>query len=338
MPHYKGEMSNYQSILKDWEKKIFKPVYWFEGKEGYFIDKLVNYAENHILPAAEASFNLTVFYGKDAVWSDVVNACMKYPMFSDRQVVILKEAQEMKDIDLLSHYIEKPLASTVFIIAYKNKAVDAKTQFAKFLKAHTELIRFDEIKEYQLPKYVLEIIKEKGLSINQNGLMMLIEHIGSDLSRISNELDKLMVNMEGKKQITEDLIEEFIGISKEFNAFELQKALGKRDLARAIQIVQYFEANPKSGNMHSLAPILYAYFSRLLAVKLAHPSNISEEAGIANYQLKDYQDTANRYSVEQLEKIILLLHKYNLRSLGVNEAGSAQGSLMKEMVMKIAMC
>src|SRR5690606_1474541 len=333
-------MSNTNTIIKAWESKKFKPVYWFEGEEVYYIDELINYAETSILPEAEASFNLSIFYGKDSSWADVVNACMKYPMFSDRQIVILKEAQQMKDLDLLSNYIQKPLHSTIFIVGHKNKALDARTSFAKLVKSATEYVKFEKVKDHKLPDVVKNLVQSRELSIGNKALMMLIEHIGSDLSRINNELDKVMVNMGGKKEITEELIEEFIGISKDYNVFELQRALGKKDIALSLKIVGYFESNPKSVNIHSVVPVLYGFFSKALSVSVASKTggNIESETGIRGFLLSDYYETAKRYSTEQLEKVIILLNNFNLRSLGVNDPGSPQGSLMKELVMKIAMC
>lgn len=333
-------MSNTNTIIKAWESKKFKPVYWFEGEEVYYIDELINYAETSILPEAEASFNLSIFYGKDSSWADVVNACMKYPMFSDRQIVILKEAQQMKDLDLLSNYIQKPLHSTIFIVAHKNKALDARTSFAKLVKSATEYVKFEKVKDHKLPDVVKNLVQSRELSIGNKALMMLIEHIGSDLSRINNELDKVMVNMGGKKEITEELIEEFIGISKDYNVFELQRALGNKDIARSLRIVGYFESNPKSATIHSVVPVLYSFFSKALSVSVAAKSggNIESETGIRGFLLSDYYETAKRYSTEQLEKVIILLNNFNLRSVGVNDPGSSQGSLMKELVMKIAMC
>src|SRR5215813_4461883 len=253
-------------ILGDWKKLKFKPVYWLEGEEEYYIDVLVNYAEHKILTEAEAGFNLTVFYGKDADWAAVINACRRYPMFAERQVVLLKEAQQMRDIEKLEAYVENPLPSTIFIVSYKNKKVDGRTKFAKVLKEKGVLISTKKIYDNQLPEWIQELIGSKGLSISAKGIALLADHIGNDLTRIENEVEKISVNLGKRKSITEEDIEEFVGVSKEFNVFELQSALARKDLSKAIRIIQYFEANPKAAPIQLILPSLYGFFSKVFMV------------------------------------------------------------------------
>ena len=251
-----------EKIIGEWKRKLFKPVYWLEGDEEYFIDKVVDYAEHNILNESEASFNLSVFYGKDAAWADVVNACMRYPMFADRQVVILKEGQQMRDINKLEGYVEKPLASTVFVVSYKEKKVDGRTKFAKLLKEKGELLTTKKLYDNQLPEWTSDLVNNKGYNINPKALLLLVDHIGNDLSRIENEIDKLLLNLGNRKSISEDDVEKYVGVSKEYNPFELQNALAKKDVARAIRIVNYFEANPKAAPIQLVLPALYNLFSK----------------------------------------------------------------------------
>src|SRR5215470_6449681 len=187
-----------EKILGDWKKMKFKPVYWLEGEEEFYIDQLVNYAEHKILTEAEAGFNLTVFYGKDADWTAVINACRRYPMFAERQVVLLKEAQQMRDIDKLEAYIENPLSSTIFVVSYKEKKVDGRTRLAKLLKEKGVVLSTKKLYDNQLPEWTDELVQSKGLSISQKALMLLVDHIGNDLSRIENEIDKMVINL-GKR-------------------------------------------------------------------------------------------------------------------------------------------
>src|SRR5580698_5253635 len=229
-----------EKILGDWKKAKFKPVYWLEGEEEFFIDQLVGFAEHRILTQAEAEFNLTVFYGKDADWASVINACRRYPMFSERQVVVLKEAQQLKDIEKLEAYIDKPLSSTIFVVAYKEKKVDGRSRLAKLLKEKAELFTTKKMYDNQLPEWTAELIRSKGYGISQKALLLLVDHIGNDLSRINNEVEKLLVNLAGRNQITEDDIERYVGISKEYNVFELQDAFARKDGVKAIRIIQYF--------------------------------------------------------------------------------------------------
>ena len=205
------------------------------------------------------AFNLTVFYGKEANWADVVNACCRYPMFAERQVVLLKEGQQMRDIEKLESYIEKPLSSTVFVVSYKEKKVDGRSKFAKMLKEKGEMLSTKKMYENQLPEWTSELVQSKGYTYFTESAVLLVDHIGNDLSRINNEIDKILVNLGQRKNITEDDIEIYVGISKEYNPFELQDALAKKDLAKAIRIIQYFEANPKAGPIQLILPLCIIY-------------------------------------------------------------------------------
>ena len=327
-----------EKIIAEWKRQNFKPVYWLEGDEEYFIDKAVDFAEHHILNENESSFNLSVFYGKDANWADVVNACRRYPMFAERQVVLLKEAQQMKDVEKLISYIENPLSSTVFVISYKEKKLDARKRFAKIVKEKGELISTKKMYDSKLPEWTQEMLQLKGLTITQKGLILLVEHIGNDLTRIVNEVDKLSVNLGTRKNITEEDIEEYIGVSKEYNVFELQTALAAKDLARSIQIIQYFEANPKAGPIQLILPSLYSFFSKVFMIFSAGTNDekaIAASIGVNPFFIKDYILAARLYKYPGVEKVLLLLHTYNLKSIGVGSINTGDASLMKEMVVKM---
>jgi DNA polymerase-3 subunit delta len=327
-----------EKILQDWKKNIFKPVYWLEGEEGYFIDKITDYAENHILNESEAGFNRIVFYGKDSNWADVLNACRRYPMFAEKQVVILKEGQQMKDIEKLEPYIENPLASTILVIAYKDKKVDGRKKFAKLLKEKGVLLTTKKMYEKDLPGWTTDLVESKGLNISQKAVMLLVDHIGNDLSRMENEIDKLAVNLGKRKSITEEDIEEYIGVSKDFNVFELQAALGNKDFAKAIRIIQYFEANPKAAPIQLVLPSLYSFFSKVFMIygmNARDEHTVAAGLGVNSFFVKDYIKAANLYTYPQVETVLLLLHHYNLKSVGVNDAGTADASLLKEMIVKM---
>ncbi len=326
-----------EKIISDWKKKIFKPIYWLEGEEAFYIDQIVEYAEHHILSESEASFNLSVFYGKDAEWTAIINACCRYPMFAEKQVVLLKEAQHLKDIEKLESYIQNPLSSTIFVVAYKEKKIDGRSKLAKLLKKQ-EYFSSDKIKDYKLAEWTSEMIASKGLTISPKALALLTDHIGNDLSRLNNEVEKLTINLKQRKNITEDDIETYIGISKEFNVFELQDALAKKNFPKAIRIIQYFEDNPKAAPIQLILPSLYAFFSKVAMTFGASSSNektISMETGIPSFFIKDYVAAARNYDYSGIEKILLLLHQYNLRSIGVGDTGTTAGNLLKEMVIKI---
>ncbi len=329
-----------EKILGDWKKGKFKPVYWLEGEEEYYIDKLMQYAEHEILSEADAGFNLTVFYGKDADWTAVINACRRYPMFAERQVVLLKEAQQMRDIDKLEGYIDKPLSSTVFVVSYKEKKVDGRSKLAKLLKEKEKAEVFSTKKMYdnQLPEWTSELVRSKGYSISQKALLLLVDHIGNDLSRIDNEIDKLLVNLAGRNSITEDDIERYVGVSKEYNVFELQDAFAKKDKAKAIRIIQYFEGNPKAGPIQLILPSLYNFFSKAYMTfgqSATDEKAIAAAIGVNFYFVKDYMTAVRNYKYEGIENGLLLLHAYNLKSIGVGSAGTEDASLLKELVVKI---
>lgn len=327
-----------EKIISDWKKQSFRPVYWLEGEEDYFIDQLVNYAEHNILNESEAGFNLTVFYGKDANWAEVVNACRRYPMFAERQVVILKEAQQMRDVEKLEVYVENPLASTILVVSYKEKKVDGRTKFAKMLKEKGEFFSTKKMYDNQLPGWTSEFVQSRGYSIQPKALHLLVEHTGNDLSRIANEMEKLVVNLGKRKEITEDDIENYVGISKEYNVFELQSAIMQKDLSKAIQIIQYFEGNPKAAPIQQILPVLYNFFSKVYMV-YGLPSNddksIAAGLGVNPFFVKDYKTAMLNYDFLSVQKNLLLLHEYNLRSVGVNDSGTTDGSLLKELVFKI---
>jgi DNA polymerase-3 subunit delta len=327
-----------EKIINDLAKGIFKPVYWLEGEEDYFIDLVIDYAEHKILPESEASFNQTVFYGRDSDWASVINACRRYPMFAERQVVILKEAQAMRDIEKLEGYIDKPLPSTLLFIAYKGKKVDGRSKLAKLLKEKSVQLTTKKLYDNELPGWAGELVKAKGFSINNKALYLLIDHLGNDLSRISNEVDKITINLAGRKAITEDDIEQFVGISKEYNVFELQDALANRDFYKAIRIATYFENNPKAGPLPLIFPSLYGFFSKALMLhSIGGGSDKATAAaiGVSEWKIKDYVATTKRYSPAAVEKAILLLHQYNLKSVGVDDAGTSDGLLLKEMIAKL---
>ncbi len=325
-------------IINDWKKKSFKPVYWFEGEEEFFIDKVVEYAEHNILSESEASFNLSVFYGKDANWADIINACKRYPMFAERQVVLLKEAQQMRDIEKLESYIDNPLSSTILVVSYKDKKLDARKKFAKLVKEKGVMVSTKKMYDKELPQWTQELLQVKGLTISTKGLALLVDHIGNDLTRIENEIDKLSVNLGKRTNITEDDIEKYIGVSKDFNVFELQTAMAAKDLSKCIRIIQYFEANPKAAPIQLVLPSLYSFFSKVFMVFGAGTQDeraIATAIGVNPFFMKDYMQAARIYTYTGVEKALLLLHNYNLKSVGVGSIGTEDASLLKEMIVKI---
>ena len=327
-----------EKILSSWKKKSYVPVYWLEGEEEYYIDQLMDYAEHQMLPELEASFNLTVFYGRDADWASIINACKRYPMFAEKQVVLLKEAQHMKEIDKLESYVAAPLTSTIFIVGYKGKPLDKRTKLHKTLQSKAEVFVSTKIKEGKIQEWIAEMVKGKGYTIQPKSVALLEEHIGNDLSRIANEIDKLSVNLKDKKNIDEDDIEKYIGISKEYNVFELQAAIVKKDLAKAVTITNYFESNPKAVPIQMALPALYALFSKVYSVYGMNDKSDGALKPLFYFNpvsLQQAKDLMKNYGYSGIEKILLLLHHYNLKSVGVGDSGTSGAMLMKEMVVKM---
>ena len=219
-----------QKIVTDLAKKHYKPVYWLEGEEEYFIDEVIHYAEHEILAESEASFNLTVFYGRDADWAAILNACRRYPMFAERQVVIIKEAQDMKGIEKLESYVEKPLVSTLLFVAYKGKKLDGRTRLSKLLKDKAVHFISKKLYDSELPEWTTAMVKSRGLTITGKALNLVVDHIGNDLNRLKNEIDKLALNLGSRKHITDDDVEKYIGISKE-------------ELAKTVDVASTFTAS-----------------------------------------------------------------------------------------------
>lgn len=327
-----------EQILADWKNEIFKPIYWLEGEEAFEIDHLTNFAEKRILTEEQASFNLTVFYGKDAKIEDILNACRRYPMFSDKQVVILREAQQIKDIEKFEHYIDNPLSSTIFIVAYKEKSLDKRKSFAKLVQKKTVMVTTKKLYDNELPEWTASLIRKKGFNIKPKALQILVDHIGNDLQRIEKEIDKICINLNGKTSITEDDIENFVGVSKEFNIFELQSALISKDLPKCLTIINYFASNPKAVPIQIIMPTLYAYFSKLYVASSSSSrdeSSVAALLGIKGFFVKQYMLGMQKYTPSEVEKVILLLHHYNLKSIGIGRSDATDASLMKEFIAKV---
>ncbi|MEO6188575.1 MAG: DNA polymerase III subunit delta [Ginsengibacter sp.] len=326
-------------ILSEWKKNIFKPLYWLEGEEEFYIDEIMDYAEKKILTNADAQFNLSIFYGKDANWADIINSCRRYPMFAERQVVLLKEAQQMRDIEKLESYVEKPLSSTILVVSYKGKSLDGRSRLAKLIKKSGDVFVSKKIFDSQLPAWTNGYLQSKGYEITPRALAMLVDHVGNDLSRISNEVEKLSMNLGTGKNITEDDIEKYIGVSKEYNIFELQDAISKKDLEKAIRIAQYFEANPKAAPIHWLLPSLYNYFSKMIVLYQMPDKSEKALKPIFAYNpvlIQQAMDTMLNYSYVETEKAIILLHEYNLKSIGIRNNYTGD-SLLRELAYKIIM-
>ncbi len=333
-------------LIKDLKNRKYKPVYLLHGDEPYFIDQVSNYVEHQLLPEAEKGFNQTVLYGKDTDIMTVLGASKRYPMMADYQVVLVKEAQEMKwgsesddkkSINPLQAYLENPLPSTILVFCYKYGKFDKRKKAYKAIEKSGLIFESGSLYDSKIPAWVESYLTEKGYKINQQASLMLAEYLGNDLSKIANELDKLMLNVTVGQEITLKHIHDNIGISKEYNVFELQTALAKKDAYKANQIINYFEANPKANPIVLVLGNLNNFFSKVLVyhyVRDKSPQNLAREMGVSPYFIKDYEQAARSYNLGKTVQIISYLREYDVKSKGV-ESNTDHGGLMKELMFKI---
>jgi len=333
-------------IINDLKKRKYKPLYLLHGEEPYFIDLVSNYVEHKLLPDAEKGFNQTVLYGKDTEIMTVLNAAKRYPMMAEHQVVLVKEAQEMKwgrededkkSINPLLSYLENPLPGTILVFCYKYGKFDKRKKTYKAIEKNGLIFESSPLYDSKVPAWIETYIAGKGYQINQQATAMLSEYLGNDLSKIANELDKLMLNVTAGQAITLQHIQDNIGISKEYNIFELQSALSKKDPFKVNQIINYFEANPKANPIVLVLGNLNNFFSKVLLyhyVKDKSQQNLARELGVNPYFVKDYEMAARSYNYGKAMQIISLLREYDLKSKGV-ESNSGNGELMKELMFKI---
>jgi DNA polymerase-3 subunit delta len=321
------------------KKKIYTPVYFFYGEEPFYIDELTRFIEQHVLDEAAREFNLSVVYGLDVTAREVADLARRFPMMSDYQVVIVKEAQNIQDYEALLAYFENPLDSTLLVINYKYKKLDKRKSLYKKLNKSKKVTLFESQKVYEnkIPAWISERVRMHGYTLTPKSEMLLTEYLGTDLSRIDNELKKLMINLQPGERITEDLIERNIGISKDFNVFELQKALSRRDAFRALRIIQYFEANPKQNPLQMVNVVLYGFFMKVLMyhqVKLESKNTIASTLGVAPYFVDDYRMAAQQYTPAQVKEIIAGIRKLDLKSKGFEAVDSTSYGALKEWVIK----
>ncbi|MFM7566915.1 MAG: DNA polymerase III subunit delta [Flavobacteriales bacterium] len=325
------------ALQKKITSKDFSPVYLLHGEEPYFIDRLVALLETHVLEAHEKDFNQEIVYGKETEALSLLSSAKQYPMMSERRLVLVKEAQDFKSWDTLEPYINEPLESTILVFAYKYKNMDARTKFFKAVQKH-EVFKSEKIKEYQLPEWIGSYLKSKGFSFASRVPHLLSESIGNDLSRISNEIEKLAIVLREGEEVNEAHIEKHIGISKEYNVFELNNAVAAKDLAKAIRIVQYFESNPKAADLVQVISMLFRYFSQIMRIHFMQNKSrehIASTLKIHPYVVGELLQSKNNFTPKKIAENIEVLHAFDLKSKGVGNAGESSGALMRELVIQL---
>ncbi|MFC4220153.1 DNA polymerase III subunit delta [Flagellimonas marina] len=316
-----------------------KPIYFLMGEEPYYIDKICQYISDNVLSEDEKGFNQMVFYGRDTSVDEVISNAKRFPMMAEHQVVIVKEAQDLsRTIENLTAYVEHPQPTTVLVICYKYKKLDKRKKLYKAVQKNGELFESKKLYENQVAEWIRKTLSGKNYKISPKACVMLVEFLGTDLSKINNELTKLALVVPPATEITAELIEQHIGISKDFNNFELKKAIGERNVGKASQIIDYFAQNPKDNPFVVTVTLLNTFFTQLLqyhGLKDHSPGNVAKVLGVNPYFVKEYTVAARNYPMKRVSGIISSLRELDLKSKGVGANNMAQSELLKELLTEI---
>lgn len=327
-----------QAIIKEIKEKKFKPVYFLHGEEPYFIDQIEHEIFHHALEDHERDFNQTIIYGKDADVPVLLGELNSYPSMAERRLVILREAQDFKKIDELVKYFEKPNNSTVFVVCYKYNNYDARKAELKAATKNGLVFKSEKIKDYNVGNFVTEHCKEIGFTISDKAKMLLVDHLGNDLSKIINELSKLAIILEKGTQINDVHIEENIGISKDYNVFELTNALQSKDFLKAMKIVHYFDHHPKNGDINAVIPQIYRFFNQIMVIQFLQnksKENVASTLKIHPFAADGMIKAAHFYPPAITARNISILHEFDLKAKGVNNPSTRSGALMYEMIFRL---
>lgn len=334
---------DFAPLLKAIKSKEFSPLYLLHGEEPYFIDQLEAAIEANALQEHEKAFNQTILYGKDTEYLQVIDAARRFPMMAERQLVLLREAQDMRSLKELVKYAENPSPTTVLVISHKHKKLNGNLALTKVLKKTGVVFEAKGLYENKVPGWISTYLKGKKYGIEPEASNLLAEFLGTSLGKISNELDKLIINLPPGTTITAKIVEDQVGVSKDYNVFELQKAIGHNDVVKATRILQYFKANPKAGPLPMVLGSLYNYFSKVFRLKELHRKRASKQDIMKTLNLRfefflqDYETTARNFSEAGIRQLFSLLREYDLKSKGVgsNLAGKQENELLKELVWRM---
>jgi len=330
---------DYSQIITDLKNKKYAPVYFFEGEEPFFMDRISDFILENVLTEDEKGFNQTILYGKDLSLDSIMTAAKRFPMMAERQVVVIREAQNIKNIEDLSHYVEKPMRSTILVFNYKYKTIDKRKKLYKALQKNGVFLESKPLYENKIPAWISEYLKEKNLGIDPRAAQMITDFVGSDLQRIVNELEKVTISLVPGTSIMPEDVEKNIGISKEFNTFELQNALGNKDILKSNRIINYFIDNEKLHPLTVIIGMLVTYFRKLLIYHSIENKNdrtaVAQKLGVNPFFINDYVSAARNYSLDKSVLIISMMREYDLRSKGARGGTTSNGDLLKELVFKI---
>ncbi|MEH6537295.1 MAG: DNA polymerase III subunit delta [Psychroserpens sp.] len=332
-------MDEVKQIVADIKKGNIRPIYFLMGEEPYYIDAISDYIEKNVLSEEEKGFNQMVLYGRDVTVDDIVGNAKRYPMMSERQVVIVKEAQDLsRTIEKLVNYVENPQPTTVLVVNYKYKKIDKRKSLYKTIKKAGVVFESKKLYENQVAEWIRRVLSGQNYTISPKASQMLVEFLGTDLSKINNELEKLKIILPEGTQISAEHIEDNIGISKDYNNFELRKAIGDRDALKAFKIINYFGDNPKDNPMVVTVSLLFNFFSQLLHFHGLHdknPRNVASALKINPYFVNEYVSAARNFPMRKVSQVISILREFDVRGKGVNSNAVPQGDLLKELLVRI---
>ena len=334
--------ATFEGIMSELKAGHYAPVYYLMGDESYYIDQLCDYIAEHALQPEERDFNQTIFFGSDVNASQIADAARRYPMMAERQVVIVKEAQNLKNTEALEKYLKQPSQTTILVICHKNGKIDGrKREYVKLIQQAGVLFESQKLKDRDLPAFIENYVKQKNASIDPKSTQLIADAIGADLSRLTSELDKVLISLpENNKRITPQVVEDQIGVSKDFNGFELRDAIVNRNVFKANQIINYFDKNPKAGSIYSFLPLLFNYFQNLIIAWYA-PNRGSQEAVAEWLELrspwaaKEYMTGMRNFSAMKTMQIISKLREIDAKSKGLDNPNTPPGELMKELIFYI---
>lgn len=331
----------FQAIMQDLKNRNFAPFYLLMGEESYYIDTISDYIASHVLLPEECDFNQTICFGSDVTAVQVTDMAKRYPMMAEFQVIIVKEAQNIRSLEALEGYLKKPVKSTILVWCHKNGKIDTRKKVIGLAQAMGVVFESKKLRDYQLPEFIQNYLKSKKATIDPKSCQMIANHIGSDLSRIVSELDKILIYLPNdNRRVTPDIVEKEIGVSKDFNAFELRNAIVSKDIFKANQIIKYFDNNPKAGSLYSFLPLLFSFFQNLMI--LHYTPNKSSEQDIARaldlnstWGIKDLIIGLKNYSARKTMDIISKIREVDGKSKGLDNPYTGAGELMKELIFYV---
>ena len=337
-------MSDYQGILSELKKGVYAPVYFLQGEETFFLDSIVKYIEANALDESQKGFNQLILYGKDTNLTDIIGAARRYPMMGERQVVIVKEAQEIREWTkedkqtLVLNYLENPLPSTILVFGYKYKSLDKRTKLGKAFEKYAVFLHAKKMYDDKIPDWIRSHCRANQVQMEEEAIMMLSENIGNNLQRLSNEIEKLILNLSEWEAITGQMVQRYVGISKEYNVFELQKALSTVNRKKALRIADHFASNPGNNPMVLIIYNLFSYFSKLLMIHQSTDKSdraIASLIGVNPFFVKEYLVAARNYPIGKVVQNIAFLHEADLQSKGIGFATKKEGPVLTELVYKL---